>query len=76
MRQSEFFTPYRASAKRKTVEIKYLKRMMKYRHEREQSEPAGDYIAPARRRTVEIIIEANDAVWVCNRGNLSPPVPT
>jgi len=47
--------------------------LIQYRNEREQSEPAGDYIAPARRRTVEIIIEANDAVWVCNRGNLSPP---
>ena len=31
MRQSEFFTPYRAPAKRKTVEVKKLKRMMQYR---------------------------------------------
>ena len=54
MRQSEFFTPYRAPAKRKTVEIKYLKRMMQYRYEREQSEPARAYIAHTKRRTVEL----------------------
>jgi len=40
--------------KRRTIEIKKLKRLIQYRNEREQSEPAGDYIAPARRRTVEI----------------------
>ena len=45
---------YRAPAKRKTVEIKYLKRMMQYRYEREQSEPARAYIAHTKRRTVEL----------------------
>ena len=41
-------------AQRRTVEIEKLTRQMQYRHEREQSEPAGTYRAPAKRRTVEI----------------------
>ena len=31
MRQSEFFTPYRVPAKRRTVEIEKLTRQMQYR---------------------------------------------
>ena len=54
MRQSEFFTPYRVPAKRRTVEIEKLTRQMQYRHERKQSEPTGAYKAPTKRRTVEI----------------------
>ena len=41
--------------KRRTIEIKKLKRLIQYRNEREQSEPAGAaYRAPTKRKTVEI----------------------